>query len=86
MRRPELLEGEAPAEPLRSHRLGTNPKLLRLIEKSRKNETGTEERNRDAFGFPITERRDVYKVHGNLNKARRAVELARKEIDRQFAV
>ena len=28
--------------------------------------------------------RDVYTVHGNLNNARRAVEIARREIDRRF--
>ena len=29
--------------------------------------------------------RDVYTVHGNLNKVRRAVELARQEIDKRFS-
>lgn len=28
--------------------------------------------------------RDVYTLHGNLNNARRAVEIARREIDRRF--
>jgi hypothetical protein len=28
--------------------------------------------------------RDVYTVHGNLNKARRSIELAREEIDRHY--
>ena len=28
--------------------------------------------------------RDVYTVHGNLGKARRAVEIARREIDKHF--
>ena len=28
--------------------------------------------------------RDVYTVHGNLDNARRAVEVARKEIDKHF--
>jgi len=38
---------------------------------------------RDVFTEIII--RDVYTVHGNLNKARRAVEIARQEINKRFS-